>query len=252
MKNSKGIRAHKVFRLGKAPARADKRNLRFAAIKKAVPAAPAEFDFDIRHPGIPTPMFGNDSLGDCVIAGRAHQTLRFELIEQGSEIMITDKDVIREYLKESGGADSGLVVLDSLKEWRKRGWRVGRRKYKIEAFAELDRSSHEEIKSAIYTRLGVGLGLALPATAQKQQQTGKPWDYVGGRGSARNSWGGHYVYCPGYTEAGPVCVTWAAKKQMTWSFFDHYCDEAYLIIDAVDAARKVVSARAVESFLKSL
>ena len=34
-------------------------------------------------------------LGDYVIAGRAHQTLRFERIEQGSVVMITDTDVRR-------------------------------------------------------------------------------------------------------------------------------------------------------------
>jgi hypothetical protein len=42
-------------------------------------------------------MFGNDVHGDCVIAGRAHQTLRFEDIEQGSVLMITDKEVLKEY-----------------------------------------------------------------------------------------------------------------------------------------------------------
>jgi hypothetical protein len=53
-------------------------------------------------------MFGNDTIGDCVIAGRAHQTLRFEDIEPGSvleaeSLMITDKDVLKEYYKETGG-----------------------------------------------------------------------------------------------------------------------------------------------------
>jgi hypothetical protein len=39
-------------------------------------------------------------------------------IEQGSVVMITDKDVTREYFKETGGPDAGLVVLDSLKAWQ--------------------------------------------------------------------------------------------------------------------------------------
>ena len=41
--------------------------------------------------GVPTPMFGNDVYGDCVMAGRGHQTLRFELIEQNKIIKITIK-----------------------------------------------------------------------------------------------------------------------------------------------------------------
>ena len=40
-----------------------------------------EYDFDAKHPGAPAPMFGKGTCGDCVLAGRAHRTLRFERIE---------------------------------------------------------------------------------------------------------------------------------------------------------------------------
>ena len=126
MARAKGINGHKVFKLGKAAAKKDGRNLMFAAVLKAAPKLPVAYDFDLQHPGIPTPMFANDSYGDCVIAGRAHQTLRFERIEQGSDLMISDKDVMREYLNETGGPDTGLIVLDSFKLWRSKGWKVGK------------------------------------------------------------------------------------------------------------------------------
>ena len=65
--------------LGKAAALRDSRNLLFASILRAPVKVPNEsYDFDLKHPGIPTPMFANDEYGDCVIAGRAHQTLRSE------------------------------------------------------------------------------------------------------------------------------------------------------------------------------
>ena len=54
------------------------------------------------------------------------------------------------------------------------------------------------------------------------------------------SWGGHYVFVPGYTAAGPVCVTWGRKQQMTWDWLDKYCDEAYAIFDAKNTAKKSV------------
>ena len=110
MAKSKGIGQHPIFKLGKAPAKRDPRNLKFAAILKAPAKLPTEYDFDLKHPGIPTPMFGNDHYGDCVIAGRAHQTLRFELLEQNKKLQITDAEVLREYKKETGGPDTGLVV----------------------------------------------------------------------------------------------------------------------------------------------
>ena len=93
MAKSKGIDRHPIFKLGKAPAKRDPRNLRFSALLRAAVKLPKEYDFDLKHTGIPTPMFGNDRYGDCVMAGRAHQTLRFELIEQRKKLQITDKEV---------------------------------------------------------------------------------------------------------------------------------------------------------------
>ena len=122
MRRAKGIQRHPIFRLGKQPARRDRRNLSLKSILRAPVKVPAEYDFDTSHAGVPTPMFANDRLGDCVIAGRAHQTLRFELVEQRKIIPITDREVVRQYLLETGGEDNGLVVLASLKRWRTRGW----------------------------------------------------------------------------------------------------------------------------------
>ena len=53
---AKGIHSHKVFKLGKAPARRDRRNLLFGRVLKRVPPLPREYDFDREHPGMPTPV----------------------------------------------------------------------------------------------------------------------------------------------------------------------------------------------------
>lgn len=253
MPRAKGIQAHPLFKLGKAPVQKDKRNLKLATLLKAGPTLPASYDFDTTHAGIPTPMFANDTVGDCVMAGRAHQTLRFEDIEQGSVLMITDKDVLKEYYKETGGADTGLVVLSSLKLWRSKGWKVGKHSYKIKAFAQADQTNHDEVLQAIYGDVGIGLGVQLPTDAKNQIQTGQPWDVTTGPGSVPGSWGGHYVYVPGYTPDGPVCVTWGRKQQMTWAWLDKYCDEAYAIFDAKDSFKKSIIDKAkITAFLKTL
>ena len=254
MAKAKGIQAHKVFKLGKAAAKKDSRNLKFATLlRAAVPKLPASYDFDTKHPGIPTPVFANDEYGDCVIAGRAHQTLRFEDIEQGSLVMITDKEVLREYFKQTGGPDSGLVVLDSLNLWRQKGWKVGKHNYRVKAFAEIRFTNHTEVRQAIFADVGVGLGVQLPKAAQAQMQAGQPWEVTSGRGSAPGSWGGHYVYVPGYTTKGPVCVTWGRKQQMTWAWLDKYCDEAYGIFDAKNRFKKsLVNTAKMTAFLKTL
>jgi hypothetical protein len=254
MTTARGIQRHPLFKLGKKPAKRDGRNLPLKAILRAPVSVPDEYDFDTSHAGVPTPVFANDQLGDCVIAGRAHQTLRFELVEQRKIIRITDGEVVREYLLETGGADSGLIVLDSLNRWRKRGWIAGGDRYFIAAFAELDRTAASEVKQAVFTELGVGLGLWLPMTAQREFEAGKPWSTVTGPGSAPGSWGGHYVYVTGYTTLGPMCVTWGRKQQMSWGFFRKYCDEAYAVIDALDTPKKrrALNRSKVERFLGTL
>jgi hypothetical protein len=222
-------------------------------LRAALPALPASYDFDLTHPGIPTPMFGNDTYGDCVIAGRAHQTLRFEDIEQGSVLMITDKEVLREYMKETGGQDTGLVVLDSLNLWRQKGWKVGKHTYKIKAFAQVAFKDKNQVRQAILSDVGIGLGVQLPIDAQAQVQTGQPWDVTTGPGSAPGSWGGHYIFVPGYTPAGPVCVTWGRKQQMTWAWLNKYCDEAYAIFDAKNRfKKKLINVAEIDTFLNNL
>jgi hypothetical protein len=109
---------------------------------------------DTTHSGIPTPMFANDVLGDCVIAGRAHQALRFR--------------------------------------------------------AEVEFLNSEQVRQAIHDDVGVGLGL----------QTNDPPSELG-------SWDGDYIYVPGYTAQGPVCVTWGPKQQMTWAWLGKYCGEVH-------------------------
>src|SRR4029078_8268973 len=119
---------------GKAPAIDDNRTLDFAAICLNQDRLPEEYDFDEpfaarlfpghKRKGIPTPKFGNEKSPNCVIAGRAHQTLRFELGERERLIKITTKDVMDEYRKETGGQGRNVEVLDSLKRWRKDGWNV--------------------------------------------------------------------------------------------------------------------------------
>ncbi|SFF15484.1 hypothetical protein [Spirosoma endophyticum] len=239
MARAKGIGFHKVFKLGKARARKDPRTLQFSKLMKAPfdLVIPDAYDFDVKHSGIPTPMYANDKLGDCVIAGRAHHTLRFEVIEQNQIISISDQDVISEYFLETGGMDNGVVVLDSLNRWRNTGWLAADQQLTISAFAQINPANPDEVKNAIFMDVGVGIGLLLPKSAKGQIDGGQPWEVVDGSTGSPNSWGGHYVYVSGYTAQGPVCVTWGRKQQMTWNFLRTYCDEAYAVFDALNTKK---------------
>lgn len=225
---------------GKAPAKPDDRDLKLKDILAAADVLlaehplPEEYDFDDKHPGIPTPTYLNPPQNNCVIAGRAHQTLRFELAEQKVLINITDEDVEREFKKQSPGDETDIDVRPSLELWRTRGWEAAGQNFKIKAYSKIDPIDPEEIKRMICINLGVGLGFDLPNSALTQFNNGQPWEVT--KDKAANH--GHYVYVPGYTKHGPICVTWGRKQQMSWEFVDKYCDEAWAIIDDINTPEK--------------
>jgi len=222
------------YKLGKLPARVDPRTLKLSKflVKKALPPLPATFDVDSAFTNFSdTNMFGNDQYGDCVIAGRAHMTLRFEDFEQSLLLPISTKDCTTEYFKETGGQDSGLDMLTSLNLWRKSGLTAADKIYTIYAYAQINKSNHDELMYSVFLLKGAYTGFNVPKSAMDQFNAGQPWTVVANDGGIE---GGHCVYIVGYDSTGPVCVTWGAKQHMTWEFWDKYFDEAYAVIDNVD------------------
>lgn len=222
------------FKLGKLPQKVDYRTfqLKNLFITKNLPPLPSAYDIDSTFSNFSdTNMYGNDRYGDCVIAGRAHMTLRFEDFEQVLLIKIADKEVTDEYFKESGGQDSGLVMLDSLNEWRKSGWTASGRIYNIYAYAQIDKTNHDELRYSVYLLRGAYTGFSVPQSAMDQFNAGQPWTVSGDNTII----GGHCVYIKAYNSTGPICVTWGKDQQMTWAFWDKYFDEAYAVIDAQDS-----------------
>lgn len=226
-----------ISKFGKKPARRDARTLRLGAILNTatMPPLPERYDFDDAHPGVPNSLYGNDSHPNCVIAGRAHQTLRFELSEQGTLPDISEEDVMAEWRRQCGAVEEGLVLLDSLKLWQSRGWRAGGRSYTIKAFAQVDPTDRQRMKTAIYLLDGIGLGLLLPRAVTQDPESPEPWTVPEEPALAeKDPRGGHYVLLTGYDETGPVGVTWGRKQSMTWEFVARYADEAYAILDGVN------------------
>jgi len=230
-----------IFIPGKSPPTTDDRTLKMKTILRAnnLPAIPEVFDLDILYPGlVDKEMFLNDTYGDCVTAQHAHQTYRFENFEQGKQIVITNADVKAQYMKETGGVDSGLNMLTSLKIWRQTGFLIGDKIYKIYAFATVDWKNHDEVKLGCMLFNGVCFGMQVPKSAIDQNNNNLPWTVVANDGGIE---GGHAVYLLKWLKIvsinaiGPVILTWGMLQQATWEFWDKYVDEAYIIIDGRDS-----------------
>jgi len=250
------------FKLGKLPAVIDKRTITLSSILRLelLPPLPETYDIDTALDGIEDNfMYNNSKYGDCVIAARAHQTLRFEKFEQTTQIPITDQEVVYQYFLETGGPDRGLILLSSLKSWRNEGWTAAGKHYTIYAFASVDWKNHDQVKHCIHLLGGVNFGMRVYQTDIDQFNVGESWHLTGEDGGFK---GGHGVYAckyadsisrsqmppllegqkyrtmspleieiTGYDLKGIWCMTWGRKQFMTWDFWDARIDEAYGIVD---------------------
>ncbi len=237
------------MKLGRRPAKEDERNIKLSLVLRTLPPIPDVFDTDDNLiPSPPMKIFANDKWGDCVIASRAEHTLRFESFEQKKILPITDNEVLDEYWSEQGATqitkkrfcktvttwsskpDNGLVMLDSLKLWRNKGWISGDQYYNIYAFASVDFKNAADVKAAIFALSGVQIGIYVPQSALDQFEKGVTWEVI------ENSpvVGGHAVYGCGYNNTGPKIITWGKKVQTTWEFAFKYIEEMYAIVDNQD------------------
>lgn len=217
-----------ALKLGKLPVRTDVRTLSLARYvdTAALPPAPAQLDLTAHVPA--WPMYDNDRIGDCTTAAAGHMIEAWSAASHGTAVEVSDAAVVDAFdhvkVVDPATGEEGAVELDVLTYWRKSG--IGG--HRIGAFARVAVHDAALVRSAAYLFGGLYIGLALPLSAQTQQE----WDWTGSlTGPARpGSWGGHAVDIVGYAADALTIVTWGALKRMTWSFWDRYVDECYGIL----------------------
>jgi hypothetical protein len=217
-----------AYRFGKHPPKVDYRTLRLRDyLTSALPAPPASYNvltevYAKLHVTDPTklfPMDGNDSLGDCTIAGLAHaETVYRGMV--GKERIMSKAAVVKLYMHLTGGVDSGLNELDVLNYWRKHSVSGD----KILAFASIDPKNHTHIEQSIKLFGGVYLGFQVQENCIQDFNAHKPWT------PGRLTQDGHAIYAVGYDKNGVTVLTWGNTQQGTWAWWDECVDEAYAIL----------------------
>ena len=238
-----------TMKFGRLPAKRDPRTLKLQNIlARELPPIPAMFVESV----IPTPVFGNLQHGCCVISARAHATLRFEQVEQGALIQITEADVLRAWRAENGDTEDGLYMLDSQRAWRA-GWLAAGNCYNSAAFASVDPCDSEHVRAGIFLFGSLQAGLSLPYSVTEDGID--PWVIVPGSRSATDPDGGHAVTIVGYDKAWMTVVTWGKRVKMSWAFFEAYCEELYAVVDDLDKWRvgaPGIDVPALEAYLRQL
>ena len=225
------------LKLGKKPATLDDRDLLFRDYASStLQTAPVGFD----HTALlaePWGMLGNDTVGDCAIAGPAHETMLLNA-EAGKQIPFTTQGVLAIYSAITGynpadpNTDQGSNVRDVLAYRAATGFTdAAGGVHKIGAYVALTAGDWTELLQALHVFETVGIGIQVPQSAMSQFADGQPWTVVEGSPIE----GGHYIPAVARPAVDTVTiVTWGAKQLMTKAFYEEYCDEAWAYVSTED------------------
>ncbi|HEY3787744.1 MAG TPA: hypothetical protein VGL71_02765, partial [Urbifossiella sp.] len=170
-------------------------------------------------------MYLNDTYGDCVIAGKAHELGVWSGNELGAAntVLATDEEIYRQYQAICGPGDDGCVITDVLDAMKERGFVAGGKAYTIDGYVAVDWTNALEVRVALYLFGTLTLGINLPE-AWTEGGDGSTWDETD-----TNIVGGHDVTAFGYDADGVWIATWGGKRLITWAAFTstEWLDECY-------------------------
>ena len=218
------------MKLGKHAPKPHPKTLMFAKYLKdaALPAPPAKRAWEYVIPDSKWGMYGNDTIGDCTCASKAHILMAVSA-NAGSLIVPTLDQVIGLYSAVTGydpatGAnDNGAAMTDVYDYILKNGF-AGR---KIEGWVQIDQTNRQNFALCVELFGACDVGVQLPNSAMKQFENDQPWDILADDGGID---GGHCVPYLGYGSQGETCITWAKRQPTGIPWFAKYCDEAYGIL----------------------
>ena len=170
-------------------------------------------------PAVVFPMDGNDTLGDCVVAGWGHiLTVLLALI--GKAFITPAKDIVNLYNKLTGNVDSGLNEVDFLKYNKAHKFD----KQEILCFVTVDPSNQELIKIGIELFGGAYFGMNVQENAISDFQNKIPWT----PGTLTND--GHCVISAKYDPTYIYIITWGGFIPATWAWATECLDEVHFVI----------------------
>ena len=174
-------------------------------------------------------MLGNNLAGDCVIAGRCHETMLFAQATKRPVPRFTSANALAEYSKvlvasgqppfdpNNAETDAGLDPVAMAAYCQTVGLQDADGQFhKIDAFCDL--ADVEELMYAIHLFGAAGLGMNIPDSAETQFSQNHIWDDLHSQGS-----GGHYTASMGVNSRGHlVQCTWGGIQGTTPQYVERY------------------------------
>jgi hypothetical protein len=184
--------------------------------KEALSAPPTTCSYSTAAATSLANIYGNDTLGDCVIAGIGH-TEGVLSANSGNEFIFSPSQIISLYSAIGGyvsgnpSTDNGCDEVTALNHWRHHGAPIGH--HKIAAYISIDPTSPVEYRQALWLFENLMFGLELPDAwvTPFPSKSGFIWDKAG-KPDPEN---GHCVIGCGYDSTGVTIATWGMLGTMT-------------------------------------
>lgn len=196
----------------------------------ALPAAPV-----IRP--VPKPgtgdwgMDGNDTYGNCGIAGFHHGDMCVEYDTGTPVVPITADQLVQYYLTYTGGEDNGVVLADFLAYVKKTGF-FG---HTIAAYAPVSIQDIKTLQFAVNAYGYAYTGIQVTSGMEQATQEGRPW--IPTDWDASQVLGGHCVPIVGYGLDELWVVTWGQLQSVSYAMWPLISTEAWAVISGEIAAK---------------
>jgi hypothetical protein len=218
------------LKLGKDAPKFNEKTMLFSRYVNAAapPPPPEKTYYEYKIPPETIGMYGNDLVGDCVVAGMFHWLML--ITAHAGKIVIPGPDDWKKVYSDitgwneaTGENDNGMAVTDGLNYWQT----VGLCGHKIDGWAQLDNKNMLRRNQGLYTFFGVGVGIQCPQSAQDQFNAGQTWTYVPNSPIE----GGHFILESGYGKDGRNFESWGKGDVKGDNGFDQqYTDETYIVL----------------------
>jgi hypothetical protein len=200
---------------------------------KALPPPPATTDYTsnpVLAPAV-AQIYGNDKLGDCVVAEACHATDVFEGNAGDAPVLFSSSDYLGVYSGACGyvpgdpATDQGCDMQTVLAYVRQHG--IGAAgNHKIDGWAKVDVTDVNTLQTALWLFENLDVGMELPGNPSWLDITanGFVWDVAG----PPNPQYGHCVLLAGYdaTTTRFIVLTWGLKGFLTLAALQKYAAKA--------------------------
>jgi hypothetical protein len=206
--------------------------------RAGLPPVPVTQDVDRASEVTDWPMYMNDQLGDCTIAGEGHLFGALTRYASGIEALFTDTQVETVYSRVGGyvpgdeNTDNGCVMSDVLADAKRNGIIDTKGKvHKAAGYAALGNYADQELLAQVLDVFGSAYtGFNVEQSNETQFDEGLAWTYTPGDTII----GGHCVVLQrrlgGTPEAPYEYVTWGAIQTADQSFQANLVEEVWAVI----------------------